>query len=606
MADKRHIIHPHIERVNGNTQSEINQQLKNFFLNVSQDDILYDNQEELNKGILVINNDVEDPSIYIKDSEGNIVKISSNGTKDVETYEDAILDATSKNIGRIFYVKSESIYEGITYSIGPYIVIGEGEMMKLAASSPSGDVEGDVAMLKNKTNNLQKDVSKITGDITNLEQSLISKVDVVENSRLMTNVEGDKLAGIAEGAQVNVIEKIEVNGKEMPITNKTLALTIDVDFPEVDGRLINAYLDGKDLVLELENADDISVDLSELFFEQYTPSSGISIENSIIGLKLGSNEKILAFDSNGGLILNKDFDTIISNLEDELSNIIVSVSTNTQSINDINDKFNEYATLEFVSTLGDSINEINNTISAVSETINTHSESIEEITNNVGAHTEAISEITNSINDIEDDIVSISGDVETIISDLSKVQIISATDYVIALEYATNNNIGQIVHLTVDSEVNEQIYLKGYYIVEGEGILSFIMTSDGTQDEIENLNNSIELLSEKDSEIDAYTVNGQLISQEGGVVLDGEDVSMGEVIQETTYLLSMVNSGDTVNSAIKKLENSLAATVIAMTASLNDLNFHLTKILEEKYVLKSEYDALVERIEALENTEKGE
>ena len=141
MANKRHIIHPHIERVTGITQGDINQQLNDFFLNVPQDNILYDDQDELNKGILVISNDAADPSIYIKDNEGNIVKISGNGSKDVNTYEDALLEATSKNIGQIFYVKEETVLEdGTEYSVGPYIVIGEGEMMKLAASSPSGDV----------------------------------------------------------------------------------------------------------------------------------------------------------------------------------------------------------------------------------------------------------------------------------------------------------------------------------------------------------------------------------------------------------------------------------------------------------------------------------
>ncbi len=46
---------------------------------------------------------------------------------------------------------------------------------------------------------------------------LAKKVDKVEGSRLMTNEEGTKLAGIAAGAQVNVIEKIKVNGVEQTV-----------------------------------------------------------------------------------------------------------------------------------------------------------------------------------------------------------------------------------------------------------------------------------------------------------------------------------------------------------------------------------------------------
>ena len=52
------------------------------------------------------------------------------------------------------------------------------------------------------------------------------KVDKVDGSRLMTNTEGTKLGGIAEGAQVNVIEKIKVNGVEKTPTEKAIDLSI--------------------------------------------------------------------------------------------------------------------------------------------------------------------------------------------------------------------------------------------------------------------------------------------------------------------------------------------------------------------------------------------
>ena len=69
------------------------------------------------------------------------------------------------------------------------------------------------------------------------------KVDKVEGSRLMTNAEGTKLAGIAAGAQANVIEKIKVNGVEAtPVAeDKSIALTIPT------GKLA-----GKDIVAEAD------------------------------------------------------------------------------------------------------------------------------------------------------------------------------------------------------------------------------------------------------------------------------------------------------------------------------------------------------------------
>lgn len=55
---------------------------------------------------------------------------------------------------------------------------------------------------------------------------LAKKVDKVDGSRLMTNAEGTKLAGIAEGAQVNVIEKIKVNGVEQAVNEKAVDITV--------------------------------------------------------------------------------------------------------------------------------------------------------------------------------------------------------------------------------------------------------------------------------------------------------------------------------------------------------------------------------------------
>ena len=640
MANKRHIIHPHIERVTGITQGDINQQLNDFFLNVPKDNILYDDQDELNKGILVISNDAEDPSIYIKDNEGNIVKISGNGSKDVNTYEDALLEATSKNIGQIFYVKEETVLEdGTEYSVGPYIVIGEGEMMKLAASSPSGDVEGDVAKLK-------VDVNELQSNIIDVNEELNKKVEKDANSRLMTDAEGTKLAGIAEGAQVNVIEKIVVNGTEVPVIDKVATMTIDIDIPEienkVDGRVDNAYINDIDgvkyLVLtftEDANKEDILVDVSEMFSEQYSSGDGIDLKNMIIALKLGKNEKVLGFDADGGLIINKDFTDRVDELESDLNDVIETVINHSEKISefkksipliqekvgtlsntvgeqgediadlqndlkdlkgkiaikdglvdeqisDINAKFDVYATLESVTELTEDVSANTENITILSGAVNTHDEQISGLTENVNNHTTKITEILEDVKDIGEVVVEISENVENIVGDFEKVKVIYVENYAMAIKNATNDNIGQIIHLNENSKVEEgTVYLKGYYFVEGEGLLSFIMTSEGTQDEIERLDGAINSLREKTDTIDAYTVNGQAISQEGGVVLESNDVIMGEDMPECEYKLNMVMSDDTIMSAIRKVENSLAATVIAMTASLNDMNSQINWVVEE-------------------------
>jgi methyl-accepting chemotaxis protein len=561
-------------------------------------------------------------------------------------------------------VKEETVLEdGTEYSVGPYIVIGEGEMMKLAASSPSGDVEGDVAKLK-------VDVNKLQSNIVDVNEELNKKVAKEEGKRLMTDAEGTKLAGMSEGAQVNVIEKIVVNGTEVPVFDKVATMTIDIDIPEienkVDGRVDNAYIDEIDgvkyLVLtftEDANKEDILVDVSEMFSEQYSSGDGIDLKNMIIALKLGKNEKVLGFDADGGLIVNKDFTDRVGELESDLNDVIDTVINHSEKISgftqaipliqetvdtlsktvgeqgediadlqndlsdlkdkialkdglideqisDINAKFDDYATLESVTELTEDVSTNAENITTLSNTVNTHNDKISGLTENVNNHTTKITEILEDINRIGEVAVEVSGNVENIVSDFEKVKVIYVENYAMAIKNATNDNIGQIIHLNKDSKVEEgTVYLKGYYFVEGEGQLSFIMTSDGTQDEIDRLDETINSLREKTDTIDAYTVNGQTISQDGGVVLESNDVIIGE-LPECEYKLNMVMSDDTIMSAIRKVENSLAATVIAMTASLNDLNAQINKLLEEKYVLKSEYDALVERVEALENAEKGE
>lgn len=61
---------------------------------------------------------------------------------------------------------------------------------------------------------------------TTMTTELGKKVNKVEGSRLMTNAEGTKLAGVEDGAQANIIEKIKVNGVEKAPTEKTVELSI--------------------------------------------------------------------------------------------------------------------------------------------------------------------------------------------------------------------------------------------------------------------------------------------------------------------------------------------------------------------------------------------
>ena len=75
--------------------------------------------------------------------------------------------------------------------------------------------------------------------LNNLQDNLDSKVDKVAGKGLSTNDyttdEKNKLAGIAAGAQVNVIESVKVNGTAQSISNKE----IDIPVPTKLSQLTN-------------------------------------------------------------------------------------------------------------------------------------------------------------------------------------------------------------------------------------------------------------------------------------------------------------------------------------------------------------------------------
>lgn len=60
--------------------------------------------------------------------------------------------------------------------------------------------------------------------VNGLTEALASKVDQVPGSRLMTDAEGTKLSGIEDGAQVNKIESVKVNGEALVISDKAVTI----------------------------------------------------------------------------------------------------------------------------------------------------------------------------------------------------------------------------------------------------------------------------------------------------------------------------------------------------------------------------------------------
>ena len=208
--------------------------------------------------------------------------------------------ATSDNIGQVIYVKNESEYDAdgeegegvaVKYDAAPYIVIGAGELMKLAASTASGDINSEVAGLKTKVSELEGEidtkvsqsdydtkVSEIEGEIdtkvsqldydtkvSEIEGEIGAKVSQSDYDTKVSEIEGEigtisnKLNTIAEGAQVNVIEKVKVNGVELTVADSDKSIDIEIPSAPVqgvvnkEGQILTLSNDGKlDTTLTLE------------------------------------------------------------------------------------------------------------------------------------------------------------------------------------------------------------------------------------------------------------------------------------------------------------------------------------------------------------------
>ena len=141
---------------------------------------------------------------------------ADNGSVAVEDYSKAVAMATNENLGQVVYVKSDSEYDAdgdgeefsaVTYAAGAYIVVGDGELMKLATSSASGDIVSDV-------NKLLTDVSKLKGTVGDTESGLVKDVD-----DLQTTV-GDAESGLVKELNdlKQEVSEIEVPVKDVKVT----------------------------------------------------------------------------------------------------------------------------------------------------------------------------------------------------------------------------------------------------------------------------------------------------------------------------------------------------------------------------------------------------
>ena len=143
--------------------------------------------------------------IKLKDKNGNIIS-----TQDVDLpLESIVVSAT--------YYDSYT-YDDTTYSKVIVIVLATTDVPTIV---PVGDLVSGLATTTELTNGLATKQNVI-------DSSHKLSADLVDNgttNKVFTATEQTKLSGIASGAQVNVLEGVQLNGTDLPIENKKVNIT---------------------------------------------------------------------------------------------------------------------------------------------------------------------------------------------------------------------------------------------------------------------------------------------------------------------------------------------------------------------------------------------
>lgn len=129
-----------------------------------------------------------------------------------------------------------------------------------------------------------------------------------EHTHTQDDVEGlteiaQKIDTIDEGAQVNVIEKITVNGAEQPITNKTVAITVSAE---------GSYTEGNGI--SISNSKEISVDAGNGL--DFDGENKLIVDSKITDAV--ENAHTLTYENGVEIIDDTDTKTTTIKLEDEL------------------------------------------------------------------------------------------------------------------------------------------------------------------------------------------------------------------------------------------------------------------------------------------------
>lgn len=244
--------------------------------------------------------DSQTGNLYLVDGLGNALEETINarrfGAISVSTYDELMAYATTDYLGLMVYLAAEVTHGDSTYAVGAYVVTGNNSILKLSASTASGDIDDAIIALQGRVTSLETALENIYNKdevYTKDEVNALIPVPfggVVENDLVLTfdnNKIGSTLTFGKEGNNIYLKGK---NGAEIG--------TIDTTDFLVDGMIQNvdwSTEEGKENYLVFTfnteaGAQPIEVDFGK-YVDAYVAGEGISLDNKTFSIDFTKVEK---------------------------------------------------------------------------------------------------------------------------------------------------------------------------------------------------------------------------------------------------------------------------------------------------------------------------
>lgn len=171
----------------------------------------------------------------VGNDEAGIVKDVADLKQAVEEIEIPEVPVQDVTVGGVSVLNKET---GVAEIVMPDVTVYETiENVNKVREDVSGNTEAieSLAGVVGKAADGENEATGLVKAVADNAAAIETKVDKVEGSRLMTDAEGTKLESIAEGAQVNKIEVVKVNGTALTIADADKSVDVIVPTAPVQG-----------------------------------------------------------------------------------------------------------------------------------------------------------------------------------------------------------------------------------------------------------------------------------------------------------------------------------------------------------------------------------